>query len=237
METPQRLLYSALVLHLLSTLCLLWFLRHEKHLSTTRHAWATRLLTVLCCGCVATSSAMMPHDFASLLREFAWAPRTLCISDGDLSLRTLHLAWSILLCLAWFTHAPRTRKLTLSASCRYVALRYVYSYDALMALCRAHGYAYFPLQDLEAYLERVRHGDDDDEGRAPTSQDIGHYITEVQRQEQALDTNDSEYSAALALARTTYEANRAPLVLARKSEATMTYEHYQAMKAQLRATE
>jgi hypothetical protein len=227
--------YSVLVLHLLVTLDLLVCQRYEKQLGSRVYAWWWRTSALLCALCLAASVAMLPPDLSALVSEFYAVPRPLCVSDLDFTLRLLHLAWSLSLWLHFFTRPSRTRKLTLAASCRYVALKYAYSYEKLVAVCRKHRYAFFPICELEQYAANIEQGDSggDIEGRAFHSGDIDHYLVELDRQEQALVGNEAQYAQQVEEARALYEKNRDPLVLARRRNAAMSYEQYMAMKRQL----
>lgn len=231
---PAEKVYGVLVLHVLTTVGLLLLSRYEKRLSSARYAWTCRALTLLCLLCVVCSGSMLPHDLSALAREFYAAPRPLCLADWDFTLRLLHALWSAALALCFFTRRARTRKLTLSASCRYVAFKYAYSYEKLMTTCRAHSYAFFPIAELEQYARNIEQGDGgENEPRAFTAGDIDHYLVQMDAQEQALLHNDATYEAQVKQARDAYERNRDPLVLARRRNATMSYEQYLAMKQQL----
>ena len=229
--------YAVLVLHLLCTVALLLACRYEKQLSSRAYTWVWRVINLLSLICLVCSGAMMPRDLSTLIREFYTVPHPLCINDLDFTLRLLHTLWSLVLLFCAYTRPARTRKLTLSASCRYVALKYAYSYEQLMAICRKHRYPFFPIAELEQYARNIEAGDigagGENEPRAFVRGDIDHYLAEMDRQEEQLLRNEADYATQMRQARETYEANRSPLILARRQNATMSYEQYLDMKSQL----
>lgn len=216
-------------LHAVLSLAVVCFLSTRKRLSTRAHRYTVGVLLAVVCLLFVGSIVLVPRDLPQRVYDEyvafnnSLAPTVICIRELDYVLSVVFVLWSAALLYTVVSRGNRTAKLTLDDSCQYVALHYGCNYQHLLTLCQKHGYAFFPISDLEHYLSV--HGHD-----PLRVSDVRGYLEGLDEQETDRAEGERNFKEESEAARVRFNLTQNPLVLQRRRDAAMSYEQYRALR-------
>lgn len=225
------LVWAQLALHLGVSLVVGGFLSARKRLSTRTHRYTIGGLLAVVCLLFFASIVLVPRDLPQRLYDeyhlalntSSLAPTLICIRELDYVTSVLFVLWSSALLWTVVSHGNRTGKITLQHSCQYVALHYGCNYRHLMTLCEKHGYTFFPIADLEHYLEVHGH-------KPPRRSEVREYLESFDEQETNRAEGERKFQEESDAARARFNLTQHPLILERRRQAVMSYEQYRALR-------